>query len=363
MKTITICLVTKDLEFGKALANSLQFFSKHFTVTLQSNKLVPKETTAPFDQFDICLTDDRNINLSNAVYLSEDPQDELTDIEHKCFVAYKYHHVSHISTMLRLAHSIFANTEMISDDTAQTTLVSVCASAGGVGCTSVALGICQELSRFYGEKVLYVSLEEFESTSIYFRCRAIELNNITKYLYEVITNDHRPIPASDGFMTTDIHGISAFFPARGRNPLRECNTNEFIEFTNAITKANLFTYIILDCGNGLDPAIETAMNLSAITYLVKGNTKNSNRQEAYLRAVAYRTNESTGGFMKQIQNFYEEPESEEIDEGIDPIADTLNIELDFESFIYREEQIELSLDKAFGQGIHQIVKELTVHSG
>ena len=360
MKTITICLVTNDLEFGKALANSLQSFSFHFTITLQLEE--PRQAE-PSVAFDIYLTDEMNIDVPNAVYLSEDKGAALIDIENKRFVVYKYQHVSHISTILRLAYSIFADTEMISDNTERTTLVSLCASSGGVGCTSIALGICQELSRFYGEKVLYVSLEEFESTSAYFHCSSIELNNVTKYLYGILTVDHRPRPASDGFMIKDIHGISALFPARGRNPLRELSTNELIEFINAITEDNIFTYIILDCGNGSDGAIETAMNLSTVTYLVMGNTKNPKRQEAYLRAIAYRTDESTVGFMKHIQNFYEEPESEEMEENIATTLNTLKVEQDFESLACRDGQFEISLDKAFGQGIHQIVEELTVHKG
>jgi cellulose biosynthesis protein BcsQ len=363
MKTITVYLMTKDLEFGKALANSLQFHSSHFTITLQSNEPVQKETSIVFDQFDICLTDDRNINLSNAVYLAEDPENELIDIEKKCFIAYKYHHVAHISTLLRLAYSIFANTEMISDDTANTKLVSVCASAGGVGCTSVALGICQELSRFYGEKVLYVSLEEFESTSIYFRCSSIEPNNITRYLYGILIDDHQPRPASEGFMIKDIYGISAFHPARGRNPLRELSANEFIEFMNAITKANSFTYIILDCSNGLDAAIESAMNLSTVIYLIMGNTENSKRQNAYLQSITYRTNESTVECMKHIRNFYEEPELAEMEENMTKVSNAFNLEQDFGSLTCSDGHFEISLDKAFGQGIHQIVQDLTVHTG
>jgi MinD-like ATPase involved in chromosome partitioning or flagellar assembly len=244
---------------------------------------------------------------------------------------------------------------MPTDDTEQTNIICICSASGGTGCTSVAMGISQELSRFHNKKVLYISLEEFDSTDKYFPEVKYEGNNINKYLYLILNSSDRKGHVSQGYMREDEFGVFTFHQARGRNPLRDLSGNEFVYFINHITKERAFTDLILDCGNGLDDSILSAYQLSDINCIVTGRSPDFNRRNNYLLTVSNRipTKDSLG-FLNIFNMFVEE---EEITEFIKENENgNLIIQEDSISFEVKNGRTVISLDKMFGKGIRDVVK-------
>lgn len=349
MKTINICITTKDPDYDVALSRSLLQNSKHFSISVHQIK-------QDHHEWDLLLTDDMNTSNERTVYLADDPALESISEENNCYILYKYNQVGHISNILRLAHSSFSNSVMATDDTAQTNIICICSASGGTGCTSVAMGISQELSRFHGKKVLYISLEEFNSTDKYFPEVKYEANNINKYLYMILNKSDRKGHVSQGYMQEDEYGIFTFHPARGRNPLRELTGNEFIHFINHITKEKVFTDLILDCGNGLDDSILSAYQLSNINCIVTGKNPDFNRRNNYLMTVSNRiASRDSLGFLS-VFNMFTEYEEEIADFIKENEKVHVIIEEDSTSFDVTDGRTVISLDKTFGKGIRDLVK-------
>ncbi len=353
MKIINICLETHDLDYATALSKSLLQHSKFFSIKFNRSHEDDKE-------WDLLLTDDMTIAAERTVYLTEDPSLESMNVDDGRYILYKYQQVSRISNMLRFAHSDFSKSEMISDETVQTNIISICSSSGGSGCTSVAMGICQELARFHGKKVLYISLEEFESTDTYFPESMFHNDNITKYLYAILFSNGRVSCIPEEYMLEDEYGIFAFRPVRGRNPLRALTGNEFLQFINHITREKIFTDLILDCGNGLDDTIVSAYQISSNICHVFGKSPNYNRRANYLFAVRNKVEKTNLLGLLNVFNKYSESEKYAAESIPESDQTTFVIEDEPTSFESVNGRKIVSVDKVFGQGIRQLVQHLVL---
>jgi MinD-like ATPase involved in chromosome partitioning or flagellar assembly len=351
MKTINVYLDTKDSDYNIALSKSLLQHSKYFAIQAGSPQQEHRE-------WDLYLTDDMNASAIRAVYLTEDPSLATINEETSCYILHKYQHIGHISNTLRLAHSDYSKSEMLSDEIEHANIICVCSSSGGTGCTSVALGLCQELTRFHGKKVLYISMEEFESTATHFPDSYHENNNITKFVYSILNVNASCNATPTGYMLKDEYGVFAFHPARGRNPLRDLNGNEFVKFINHITKEKLFTDLVLDCGNGLDDSIVSTFSLSAVIFHVTGKNLDRNRRTTYLRTVANRLAIKNTSGIKDVLNFYVEKEVEDGAPLIEETIEELIIEDDSASLDFVNGRSVISLDKMFGQGIRDLAQHV-----
>jgi MinD-like ATPase involved in chromosome partitioning or flagellar assembly len=354
MKTINILLDTNDLDYSTAFSKSLLLYSKFFSIQISNPQLTQNEGY----EWDIYLTDDMNSTAQKIVFMTEEPALATSDEENSLYIIYKYQHIGQIANLLRLAHCNYSKTEMLSDETEHSNIIGVCSSSGGSGCTSVALGICQELTRFYGKKTLYISMEEFESTGIHFPNSGDKTNNITRFIYGMIHKDNSRSRTPLGYMIHDDYGVYAFHPASGRNPLRELNESEFIQFINRITAEKFFTDLIIDCGNGLDNSIVSALQLSSRIFHVTGKIPSIQRKENYLRTLENRLGTKAMTDITKVINFYGSDEVDEMESMVEAKSTELTIEEDFSSFEDLNGHKIISLDKMFGQGIRDLVQHV-----
>lgn len=354
MKTINVYLVAKDLDYSTAFSKSLLQHSKFFSIQIGNTQHVQQGQC----DWDLYLTDDMNSSAQKVVFLTEEPALATCNDENSCYIIHKYQHIGHIANLLRLAHSNYSKTQMLSDETEQSNIIGVCSSSGGTGCTSVALGICQELTRYYGKKTLYISLEEFESTASHFPNSWDETNNLTRFIYGMIHKEKSHTITPLGYMMKDDYGVHAFHPARGRNPLRELTENEFIQFINCITAEKFFTDLIIDCGNGLDYSIGSALQLSSRIFHITGKMPSIQRKQNYFRTFKnlLATNASMG--IIDVLNFYISDEVEDMESMAVSKNEELTIEEDYSSFIDLSGRKAISLDKMFGQGIRDLVQHV-----
>lgn len=351
MKTINVYLETRDSDYSTALAKSLQQHSKFFSIQLSNPDMEHKE-------WDIFLTDDMKASQQKIVYLTEEPAQATINEENSCYILHKYQHVGYISNILRLAHSDYSKSEMLSDETEHINIISFCSSSGGVGCTSISLGVCQELTRFHGKKVLYISLEEFMSSTNYFQGSNLKANNIAKYVYAIQNNKSYCNYTSAGYMSRDDYGIFAFYPARGRNPMCELVGNEFIKLINHIASEKMFTDLVLDCGNGLGDTVVSAFQLSTHIVHITGKNPDTHRKANYLCTVANRIAASDSTGIHEVFNFYVTPEPEDGESLTETKKQYLTIEEDPGSFGTINGISVVSLDKMFGQGIRELAQHL-----
>jgi hypothetical protein len=367
MKTINICLITKDPEYSMALSRSLQQYSKAFSLeigSIQQGGLVGKlrqqqgKKTYEINDYDILLTDDMDASAERAVYLATDPASSWSDEESKIFIIYKYQYVGSISNIIRLAHSAYSNTEMCSNETEKTNIISICGSNGGSGCTTIALGVCQELARFNRKKVLYLCMEEFESTSAYFSEAKPKANNITRYLYSMLHTSEASSRTPEGYVVSDEYGVSTFIPAKGRNPLRDLTCREFVLFINQITKNGIYSDLVLDCGNGLDDSIVSAFQLSTWICHVIGKSTDVSRGELYRMTVGNRCEMKDFTKWLDVYNLWKDSGEEETESLRGSTKEKLIIPEDPSSVYFENGRRHITIDKVFGQGIHALTARL-----
>jgi hypothetical protein len=347
MRTIKICLALNEMEYGEALALGLLRINRFFSIVDPTK-----------ENYDILVTDDISLAADRMVYLTVEQGEEIIDEDRKLFILYKYQHVGRISKMLRLAHSLYSDTEMLSDECERTNIISVCASAGGAGCTSVAFGLCLELTRFHKKKVLYLNLEEFESTTKFIPDDCNGEQNISRYLYRLRYGKMDKTPSAAGYLTQEQFGISSFRSARGRNPLRELNETEFVKFINNIVKERLFTDVVLDCGNGLDDAIVSAMKLSCCICHINGRTQNDQRRKTYIQTALNRTGEEEKICWLDVNNFSDAVGTADDWMQHEPEEGQIVIVRSDSSFVEIDGIVNISMDKSFGHGIRNLLGQI-----
>lgn len=357
MDTITMHIIMKDFEYGRAFARGLQMQSRYFSV-IQEEPC--NFNIAQVNEGSLVVCDDDNVEelvKAGCVILTEKKSDAIICEESKIFRIYKYQKVSDIARLLRLAYRIHYGKEVISQETEDTTIISIFAVEGGAGCTSIALGVCQELRRFHGKKVLYISLEEFVSTGDYFLTTLDNLG-IKHYLYLLLHKPNEVCITPDGYMTSDEYGVSSFYYPLGRNPLRQLKETEYVRFMNHIVNNSDFTHIVVDCGNGMDHAIQTNLAISSSCGFVCRKLTNEYRKDGYF---LLNQNEKRETIFKEpvvIHNFYEEVDTDEFEPITNENNDDCFVFKDYASFETQNNKINILLDRNFGEGIREVTNRL-----
>lgn len=347
MKTIRICIKVGDPDYCQALSKGLLGDGKFFSIETDDS-----------NEYDLLLTDDRSAPQKGTVFLTGNPALEQLDENLKVFMLYKYQHVGRIGSALRLAHSVFSGFVPMPDRIEKVNVICVCSHEGGAGCTSVSLGICRELAGFEAKRVLYISMEEFPSTSHYFPDAKPGPWNVANLLYAAIHKNKPDSVSPSGYMLCDEYDVFTFRPSPGRNPLRELDRSQFNRFIDIVLNEGTFTDLVFDCGNGLDESIESVLRMADHCCHMIGKTKDPERLGCYLRTTENRTGPLTGLQRLFVKNFEERKETreDELDESEE--HGLLAISNSPSCFQVVDERKRFTCANEFGNGIRKVVEHL-----
>ena len=163
MENIRLAVVSKDKDYGRALSLALVDVYKNFTVTLYQNQPEAEQLS----YFDLVVSDFEGKHEQQGIYLVEKPSMVDKNYETKIFRLYKYSNVRQLAGELLFIYSFLTGRKAIPLKNQDLRMVALGSVEGGAGCTSAAMALAQELKRFHGKRVMYVSLEELESTLEY----------------------------------------------------------------------------------------------------------------------------------------------------------------------------------------------------
>lgn len=259
MENIFIAIVTDDKEYGRSLSLGMLNVCRGFIIRI----FTAEEFLSADREYDLVLWDGDEVSRvygGRIIYLAEKPSDVAKNITEKRFSVYKY------STAASFVAAVFEIYEALTGRHAvnlrkqDVRIFAFCSYAGGAGCTTVALSVAQELSRFQDKKVLYVSFEEFESSANYFRVDT-NIKGVSVYLYELFSNmckgtsfndgGYTKLPFLEGRMVRDDYGVETFAPSPGRNPLKALMAGEVSRFVDALISSGRYEVIIMDIGADL----------------------------------------------------------------------------------------------------------------
>lgn len=354
MENIKLAIITKDRDYGRALSLALVDVYKTFTVTLYQSEPVHKT----LEQFDLVLKDGGDCEESegsSCVYLVEKPSMIQKDYENRRFRLYKYNNVRLLAGELLFIYSSLTGRKAVPLKKRDVKLIAFCCCQGGAGCTSAAMAFAREMKRFRGKEVLYLSLEELESTLEYMEAFP-DGKSISEYLYYLFREDSRDrFPFIESFLVFDSYGVEAFAPSPGRNALKSLSLEEMPHFIGAVTDIGRYDMIVMDLGCSLDQNALCCMEMAGNICLV---TKGENRQkeERLVEYVAFAKGEAVIERMGKVincckQRSWQEEETEALPELLKTVC---RLPEDPQSFTAEKGLRIIRPEGAYGKGISSL---------
>ena len=300
MDNISIAIVSDDAEYNRALSRSLISVSRDLSVTafgsmqFVSNWNRHRGRKPYYETFDIVLwagEEIRDAYGDNILFLTDRESDEEIDYTNNRFSLYKYRSGRSIAKAIFDIYSHLFGGRVLKMKDKDMRIVAFASFIGGSGCTTAAMAAARELCRFRSRRVLYLSLEDVESTEDYFT-EMQDRGSIGEYLYRLLGDrsalpgNREGVPILDGFLIKDKFGLEAFRPTGAGNPLRELEEEEMDCFLGAVTGCGRFDTIIIDMGSCITGAGIRAMEEADSICIVETPGSSGTRREKYKSRLA-----------------------------------------------------------------------------
>lgn len=378
MENIRVAIVSEDTAYNRALSVSIATACRNLSVHTYGSKAFVKAWSeyegkgAYYDQFDIILWAGDEISDSygdNIVYLADKASLIMKDYENNRFCIYRYSTAHTIIASIFDIYSHLTGRDAFFFKKSNTRLLGFASDRGGTGCTTVAMAVGQELCRFHGKKVLYLTLEDVESTEA-FTERGTAAKNVGEFLYRLLGREGirggceaGRMPFIDGFIVKSAFGIEAFAPARGKNPLRELKADDMQKFLATLMDCGRYDIIVLDLSTCLTEAGIAAMRLTDRICFTARQGELRYREENYMSHVICCGGEETIEKMIRVENMYAAVEGENKDDtgsdGTD-INEMISTGAHIRKFRrdYHINGDDIMLDGAFGEDITKLTSML-----
>ena len=300
MENLKIAVVSPDEAYNRTFCMSLlhacrqiepkAFTSKQFIIDWSDYN----GPGAFYDCFDLILWAGDEISEfygDNIVYLTD--RTSLTQMDYAAgkFAIYRY---SPSGTIVAEIFDIYSHLTgrgfplVKRDDVKLIAFVSYC---GGSGCTTAARSVAQELSRFYGKRILCISLEDVESAGGFLSVPD-GIKSEGEFLYRLLGKGCRSFLES--YLIKDDFGVCSFAPPKGKNPLGDLSAEDMKSMLAALMDSGRFDYVIADLSTNLTDASMVLMDTAERICVIAKTAEPGMRELSYM-------NQLTGGFGEEIR--------------------------------------------------------------
>lgn len=360
MENIKLAIISGDRDYGRALSLALVDVYKNFTITLYQSDPLHNQ----LDAFDLVLTDTDTDIGGKIIFLAEKPSLTDQDYENKVFRLYRYSNVRQLAGELLFIYGFLTGRKAVPIKNHDMKITVFAAAEGGAGCTSAAMAFAQELKRFRSKRVLYLSLEELESTLEYMQPFP-EGKSLSEYLYHLFDEDESGrMPFIESFLVFDFYGVDAFLPAPGRNLLKSLTGEEMLQFLGAAMDTGRYDFFVIDAGCSLEKSALCCYEMAGDICLVSRQEESCYKEERMLEYLMFLEGEKVVDRIGKVVNRYEPPEAPQTAESSqeqkeEPLLPVLaKLSLDPESFSTQEGIKCISLDGRYGQGIREMTEAI-----
>ncbi len=320
MENIFLAVVTDDKEYGRALGLAMLSICRNFIISVLGTEQFLNRRYG----FDLVLWDGieaGDIYRGKLVYLAERPSDVVRNAAEKRFCIYKYSAANHVVNSVFEIYETVTGRRAVNLKRQNVRLFGFVSCTGGVGCTTLASSLGQELCRFHGQRVLYLSFEEIESTGSFIQC-PMGMKGTGVYLYhlfksmrhkkDISEGQRTALPFLDGYMVRDDFGMEAFAPTQGRNPLRDLDAQEVCIFLSSLIDSGRFDVVLMDLGSWLSKTGITCMEMAEKLCFVGAYRDSSFREEQYISHLVSHCGEAM--LSKIVKTINMKPENENVPE-------------------------------------------------
>ena len=247
-------------------------------------------------------SDELNIRGKN-IQLVEKQSMINKDYDDNIYKLYKYSNVRNLAGELLFIYANLTGRKAVPMRNANARVVVFGAVEGGVGCTSAAMAFAQEMSRFHNKKVIYITLEEIESTMEYMD-KSVSGKNISEYLYYLFNCDNdQHFPFLESFIVTDKYGVNAFLPSPGRNLLNSLSKEEMQYFVSAVLDTGSFDVMVIDASNNLGKSAMTCYEMANNICMITKYNSLKYKEEKFLEYFMFLKGEKILDRMAKIVTF------------------------------------------------------------
>ncbi len=397
-----VLMVMKDVAYGKRVAEiiSKEYHNIIFTV-MSEESLKEKETSYWYSQdcekFHIKITDLLDKKDGADFFICDTKEHEGVDDKS---IIYKYSHRDELIEKLFLKMSSTFNNRQIFNKRDKTKIICVTSSSGGMGKSVVSLGISQEFRRFHDKKVLYLSLEDIESTEKYFKIdrgkdlskflyyyekRNIEhnkRNNINFYRNDVYKMEKENIQNEinqiiETFLIKDDFGVYTFSPSKYINELKLLDFDYFRNLIEKIYSSHKFDFIIFEIQDIADEKSKWLMDIASKIIIIR-KEKNKIKDEKFINVLKNLSITNVEEKKKEVWNFTTLIDSEEREEeesnrfkrfknvknltNDKDLQENVAIKNEVRCCIYEDKESlkedRINLDRDFGTGIKELAENL-----
>ena len=303
MENIRVALITEDREYGRALGLAMVDVYRNFTVTLYRSVPVHNE----LDSMDLVLSDIREGFEAGGkqILLTEKISQINKNYDDKMFCLYKYWNVRQLAGELLYIYSALTGRRAAPIRNVNARVFVFASASGGSGCTSAAMAFAREMKRFHEKKVMYLSLEEVESTLGYMDPYP-DGKNISEYLYHLFENrEHEKFPFLESYLLTDSFGVEAFIPSPGRNVMKSLSPEEMVYFTGAVLDTGGYDILVIDAGNSLEKSVLTCYEMANSIFLISEENGESCKEERFMEYILFAKGEKITEKIRKTEMPYD----------------------------------------------------------
>lgn len=299
MENIKVAVIAGDREYGRALGLALVDVYRNFTVTLYRSVPIHNE----LDSMDLVISDvSSGFEITGKqIFLSEKISQTDKNYEDKRFVLYKYSNVRQLAGELLFIYSALTGRRAAPIRNVNAKIVVFASAQGGAGCTAAAMAYARELRRFHEKRVVYISLEEIESTLSYME-HFLDSKGISDYLYYLFNGyDSEKFPFLESYIITDPFGVEAFAPSPGRNVLKSLSPDEMQFFAGAVLDTGGYDVMVIDAGCSLEKNVLTCYEMANDVYLISREGLDNFKEDRFTEYIMYAKGEKITERICRVQ--------------------------------------------------------------
>jgi hypothetical protein len=230
------------------------------------------------------------------------------------------------------------------------TRIDFISSRGGVGTSSIALSVANELAVYRNRKVVYLSRESFENPLLYMYESVEPEMPLSHYLFSYLRNK---LSANDSKelhipITEPAKGLYKFTPGTCRNALATLSDLEFDELATQIVKQTNADFLIIDRGTLRYSSVEDSQHV----YIANQNDAMlSLSQEKFRSHFGLEATDK----LTVVRNIHGSDERGHSETSENIPESYLTINSNSTDFIRSERGISININGTFGSGIKRLV--------
>jgi len=357
MENISLLIITDEKEYGKALATGIINVCRNFMIKVMNWKEFFDESQ--YEKYDLILWDGTEASEAygdKILLLSSDPANIVRNFQERKFCLYKYSNARVIVSTLLDIYSFLTGKCAVNLQHRDVQLLAFTSAAGGAGTTTLAMAVGQELIRFRGKKVLYLSFEEMESTGEYMECPP-GIKGVGVYLYHLFKKN-KGKPFIESYIVHDGFGIESFAPTRGRNPLRNLSCDELNLFLSSLVESGRYDAILMDLGNNICDMDLLCMDIASKICFVSTGRISSIRETQYLQYLMCSCGEKIIDKVIKVGNMGGADAANHTDGDENDVIEA-NIFVSKNDTIMQNDKIKrILLENSFGENVRRLTEKL-----